>query len=308
VRPMPKYTGCADFGFFEDEDPPVRPHFETPKERVTRVVDEKLATHTQKITDAKSQYDPHKVEDSTSDPFKTLFIARISYDTQERKLKKEFEHWGPIKKCRMIQDLNGKPRGYAFIEFEHERDLKNAYKQGDGKKIDSRRVLVDVERGRTVEGWMPRRLGGGRGPGRYKPSKKEKMAAVNLKREKDAAAKEKEAAEPEARREPERRPERREERKPEGPRGIIRSGGGGERNVVKSGGGDRDRDRDRDRRGGDRDRDRDRDRRGGDRDRRSGREGEVKKEREGEDRKRTGEDEGRDAKRVKQEPTEDPDI
>jgi hypothetical protein len=34
-----------------------------------------------------------------------------------------------------------------------------AYKHGDGKKIDGRRVLVDVERGRTVKGWLPRRLG-----------------------------------------------------------------------------------------------------------------------------------------------------
>merc|ERR1711892_848707 len=33
----------------------------------------------------------------------------------------------------------------------------------DGKKIDGRRVLVDVERGRTVKGWLPRRLGGGLG-------------------------------------------------------------------------------------------------------------------------------------------------
>merc|ERR1712014_469056 len=77
-----------------------------------------------------------------------------------------------------IYDQKGKPRGYAFVEFEHERDLKNAYKQGDGKKIDGRRVMVDVERGRTVEGWLPRRLGGGRGPGRQgKPSKKKKAIA-----------------------------------------------------------------------------------------------------------------------------------
>jgi hypothetical protein len=34
-----------------------------------------------------------------------------------------------------------------------------AYKYADGKKIDGRRVLVDVERGRTVKGWLPRRLG-----------------------------------------------------------------------------------------------------------------------------------------------------
>ena len=38
-----------------------------------------------------------------------------------------------------------------------------AYKQADGRKVDNRRVLVDVERGRTVPNWRPRRLGGGLG-------------------------------------------------------------------------------------------------------------------------------------------------
>ena len=37
--------------------------------------------------------------------------------------------------------------------------LLAAYKHADGKKIDGRRVLVDVERGRTIKGWRPRRLG-----------------------------------------------------------------------------------------------------------------------------------------------------
>lgn len=41
--------------------------------------------------------------------------------------------------------------------------LAAAYKQADGRKIDGRRVLVDVERGRTVPNWRPRRLGGGLG-------------------------------------------------------------------------------------------------------------------------------------------------
>lgn len=47
----------------------------------------------------------------------------------------------------------GKPRGYAFIEYEHKEDMKNAYKMADGRKVEGRRVLVDVERGRTVPGW-----------------------------------------------------------------------------------------------------------------------------------------------------------
>ncbi|KAI5279229.1 hypothetical protein KEM54_004268 [Ascosphaera aggregata] len=38
-----------------------------------------------------------------------------------------------------------------------------AYKETDGIRIKDRRVLVDVERGRTVKGWKPRRFGGGLG-------------------------------------------------------------------------------------------------------------------------------------------------
>ncbi|KAB5556875.1 hypothetical protein DKX38_007784 [Salix brachista] len=65
---------------------------------------------------------------------------------------------------RMVADkVSNKPRGYAFIEYMHTRDMKAAYKQADGRKLDGRRVLVDVERGRTVPNWRPRRLGGGLG-------------------------------------------------------------------------------------------------------------------------------------------------
>lgn len=41
--------------------------------------------------------------------------------------------------------------------------LVAAYKETDGIRIKDRRVLVDVERGRTVKGWKPRRFGGGLG-------------------------------------------------------------------------------------------------------------------------------------------------
>ena len=58
--------------------------------------------------------------------------------------------------CVLTSLLQGKPRGYAFIEFEEERSVKEAFDRADGRKIDGRRVLVDVERGRTVKGWKPR--------------------------------------------------------------------------------------------------------------------------------------------------------
>jgi len=181
-----KLTGCAEYvEFFSTEKPPKREHWESPLERKARRHREKAAAHKEALKKMIDKYDPHKDPNASGDPFKTLFVARISYDTTEKKLKREFEVFGSIKKVRMIYDQKGKPRGYAFIEYEHERDLKNAYKQGDGKKIDGRRVMVDVERGRTVEGWLPRRLGGGRGPGRQgKPSKKKKKKMLEQKDEK----------------------------------------------------------------------------------------------------------------------------
>lgn len=63
----------------------------------------------------------------------------------------------------MIYSSSGQFLGYAFIEFENENDLRKAYIEADYMKIHNRRIVVDVERGRTVKGWLPRRLGGGLG-------------------------------------------------------------------------------------------------------------------------------------------------
>jgi U1 small nuclear ribonucleoprotein len=51
---------------------------------------------------------------------------------------------------KLVLNNAGEPRGYAFVEFEREEDMADAYKRANGRKIDGRRVLVDVERGRCV--------------------------------------------------------------------------------------------------------------------------------------------------------------
>mmetsp|Transcript_37342 Transcript_37342/g.91483 ORF Transcript_37342/g.91483 Transcript_37342/m.91483 type:complete len:426 (+) Transcript_37342:113-1390(+) len=301
-------TGIGEYvELFETTAPPPRETFETPKQRKARRLQEAIDEHKEYIKSIIAEYRPKEDGNASGDPYKTLFVARMSYDTTEKKLKREFENWGPVKRVKIIHDLNGKSRGYGFIEFADERDLKNAYKQADGRKIDGKRVLVDVERGRTVDDWKPRRLGGGRGPGRVAKLKKADQEA------KDAAERAKRAAEAEAAaerdtggrdhrpadrhrddRHRDERSYRRDDRGGPGgdhrrddrdrrpqERGPLdrphRPGGdrpGGDRDRPGGDrGGDRDRaagDRpggDRDRAGGDRDRDRDRDRRGGDRDR-----------------------------------------
>jgi hypothetical protein len=37
----------------------------------------------------------------------------------------EFKLYGPIRQVRVVQDQAGKSRGYGFVEFERERDMKS---------------------------------------------------------------------------------------------------------------------------------------------------------------------------------------
>ncbi|XP_068653764.1 U1 small nuclear ribonucleoprotein 70 kDa isoform X1 [Aristolochia californica] len=168
-RRCPPYTGIAQFvnHFAEPGDPEYAPpveEAETPVQRRARIHKLRLEKGAEKAAEELQKYDPSKDPNITGDPYKTLFVARLNYETTEHRIKREFEAYGPIKRVRLVTDKEtNKPRGYAFVEYMHTRDMKTAYKQADGRKLDNRRVLVDVERGRTVANWRPRRLGGGLG-------------------------------------------------------------------------------------------------------------------------------------------------
>ncbi|KAG2370665.1 hypothetical protein C9374_009105 [Naegleria lovaniensis] len=134
------------------------------KERIKRENAEKAEKELRK---ALQSWDPNNDTKATSEPFNTLFIAKMNYETTEETLRNAFSKFGPIKAVRVVRDSStGKSRGYAFIEFEKHEDMRDAYNRGDGMEIDQWRVMVDVERGRTVKDWKPRRLGGGLGNSR----------------------------------------------------------------------------------------------------------------------------------------------
>jgi len=159
------YLGVSEFmSGFETTEPPPATRGETRDEKEERKKVENKARCESELEDKLLRWDPHADINATGDPFKTLYVARINYDTTESKLRRELETYGPIKRIAIVYSgRSRRPRGFAFVEYEHERDMHSAYKHADGKKIDGRRILVDVERGRTVKSWRPRRLGGGLG-------------------------------------------------------------------------------------------------------------------------------------------------
>ncbi|KAK1780909.1 U1 small nuclear ribonucleoprotein of 70kDa MW N terminal-domain-containing protein [Copromyces sp. CBS 386.78] len=124
------------------------------------------------LTEGPKNYNPNDDPNIRGDAFKTLIVARLDYRADEQDLEREFSRFGPIERIRIIRDTHvdensnkkKKPhRGYAFVVFEREKDMRAALDGCDGIRIKDRRIKVDVERGRTVKGWKPRRLGGGLG-------------------------------------------------------------------------------------------------------------------------------------------------
>jgi len=172
------YSGVFSYfdKFEKKEDQPLPIREETRVERKQRIKKVRLENHKRQMQDELMEYDPSKNKKSTIDPYKTLFVAKLDYDTTEKRLAKEFEQYGHIAEIKLVLDkITGKSKGYAFIEFESERDMRQAYKYGEGMKIDGRKIQVDVERGRSVQGWRPRRFGGGLGDTRKEVQKKKEI-------------------------------------------------------------------------------------------------------------------------------------
>jgi hypothetical protein len=96
---------------------------------------------------------PNEDPNIRGDAFKTLIVARLSYDADERDLEREFGRFGPIERVRVLRSLrynlstgtdllrqiriivdthaHEKPnkkkkphRGYAFVVFEREKDMR----------------------------------------------------------------------------------------------------------------------------------------------------------------------------------------
>lgn len=106
------------------------------------------------------------------DPYKTVFISRLDYKLTEIDISNGFNNFGPINSIKIIRDINSnKSRGYGFIVFEKDLDAKNCVRElaATGIKLPgtSRTILVDMERGRLIRNWKPRRLGGGLGGRNY---------------------------------------------------------------------------------------------------------------------------------------------
>ncbi|CAH0382933.1 unnamed protein product [Bemisia tabaci] len=109
-----------------------------------------------------AKYRPRKFEDGN--PYTTIFVWKLRPTVTESYLREKFSVYGKIANCKVVRDVvTGTSKGYAFVEYINEDDAYTAYIEARNITLDGQKAMVDFERGRTLPGWKPRRLGGGFG-------------------------------------------------------------------------------------------------------------------------------------------------
>ncbi|KAK7737804.1 hypothetical protein SLS53_006424 [Cytospora paraplurivora] len=94
---------------------------------------EQKAAAEQLLQEVPKSFKPQEDPNIRGDAFKTLMVSRLSYDATEEDLEREFGRVGAIERIRIVRDTHAeekgnkkiKPhRGYAFIVFEREKDMR----------------------------------------------------------------------------------------------------------------------------------------------------------------------------------------
>ncbi|KAK3818631.1 MAG: hypothetical protein J3Q66DRAFT_338133 [Benniella sp.] len=96
---------------------------------------------------------------------RTLFVSGFSHRTRARDLAYEFERYGPLVRCDIPALRNESSKPYAFVEFEDDRDAREAYHEMRDVRFEGYRLDVQFAKNAPSASWRYER-GGGRGRSR----------------------------------------------------------------------------------------------------------------------------------------------
>eukprot|EP00970_Alexandrium_tamarense_P006784 scaffold1192_cov206-Alexandrium_tamarense.AAC.10 len=81
-----------------------------------------------------------------------VFVGNLAFSTTEEQLYTAFSELGRIVKVRMVSDNDtGKPRGFAFIEFEDPQAALSAIRNMNDYEINGRRIRVNFSNSSHLE-------------------------------------------------------------------------------------------------------------------------------------------------------------
>ncbi|KAA0202944.1 hypothetical protein HAZT_HAZT010284 [Hyalella azteca] len=99
-----------------------------------------------------------------SKPSCTIFVGRLPLTILEDEIFAAISKVASVRSVKVVKDIiTGLGKGYAFVELKHSGDVEKVLHNCKGLSFDGKKALLDREVGRSLKGWIPRRLGGGWG-------------------------------------------------------------------------------------------------------------------------------------------------
>ena len=100
-----------------------------------------------------------------------IYVGNLSFDISEDEIEAEFGNYGKVESVAIPSDrINGRPRGFAFVEMTSKSEAEAAIKGLNGKTLKNRTMVVNESRPRVDNGggsYSNRRSGGYSSGGGY---------------------------------------------------------------------------------------------------------------------------------------------
>ncbi|RME40594.1 MAG: RNA-binding protein [Deltaproteobacteria bacterium] len=82
-----------------------------------------------------------------------IFVAKLSYDTQEDTLRAAFEEFGEVSSVKIIMDkFEGRSKGFGFVEMPNDDEAMEAINELNDSELDGRYIVVKKARPREDRG------------------------------------------------------------------------------------------------------------------------------------------------------------
>ncbi len=95
-----------------------------------------------------------------------IFVAKLSYDTQESDLQDAFSEYGEVDSVKIIMDRDtGRSKGFGFVEMEDDDEAMNAINGLNDSELDGRTIVVKKAEPRERREKRNFNRGGGGGGG-----------------------------------------------------------------------------------------------------------------------------------------------
>jgi len=72
-----------------------------------------------------------------------IFVAKLSWDTDEHLLREEFERFGAVSSVKVITDkFSGRSKGFGFVEMDDDAEAQAAIDELNDSELDGRTIVV----------------------------------------------------------------------------------------------------------------------------------------------------------------------